>query len=190
MQRAIMEGDPVTGVTLMQMDEGLDTGGMLAVDKISLSSTTTLQSLHDDLCLLSSKLLIKKLPLILQGELAAVTQPSEGVTLAPKIAKAESKIDWRQTALFIDRQIRAMTPIPGAYTTFNGKRIKLFASQLSREKAFGTPGTVVTAGETLVIATGTGTVEIREVQLEGKPRVTVPAFLRGHKVSQGSMFGL
>ena len=179
-QRAIMEGDNDTGVCIMKMDEGLDTGPILLSNKIQINEKDTAKILSERLSLAGSKLIIKVL-----GSLSSYepqTQPTAGVTYANKIQKSEAKIDWSLSAKAIDRKIRALSPFPGAWTEVNGERIKLLASKVIDKES--EPGVVLEKG--FSIACGQKAVEITEAQRPGKSAQKSDDFLRGFRLPQGT----
>lgn len=169
--RAIMAGDAETGVAIMQMQAGLDTGPVLAEARTPIGPEDTTADLHDRLAEMGAALVgdvLDRLPL------PAVPQPSEGVTYAQKIDKAEARIDWALPAPQVDRQIRGLSPFPGAWCMLGGERIKLLRSRLAA--GAGAPGTVL---QGFTIACGTGAVEVLEAQREGKRPMPAAEVLRG-----------
>ena len=169
--RAIMAGDAETGVAIMQMQAGLDTGPVLAEARTPIGPEDTTADLHDRLAEMGAALIgdiLDRLPL------PAVPQPSEGVTYAQKIDKAEARIDWALPAPQVDRQIRGLSPFPGAWCMLGGERIKLLRSRLAA--GAGAPGTVL---QGFTIACGTGAVEVLEAQREGKRPMPAAEVLRG-----------
>lgn len=176
-QRAIMAGDAETGVTIMQMERGLDTGPMLAVESLPITRQTT-GELTGELAGLGARMMVgvlAKLP-----GLAATVQPGEGILYAHKIDKAEARIDWAQPAIAIDRLVRAMQPSPGAWFESGGARVKLIAAEPS--EGSGAPGCFL--GEDQV-ATGDGALRLLTVQPEGKARMPAADWLRGRRLSAG-----
>ena len=181
-QRAIMAGDAETGVCIMQMEAGLDTGPVLLRRAIPIGAEETAGELHDRLSRLGAKAITEALDRL--GSLKPDPQPDAGVTYAQKIDKAEARLDWTQDAPHIDRQIRGLSPFPGAWTMIGGKRVKILRSRPA--KGSGAPGTVLSG---LTIACGSGAVDLTEVQPEGKPRMTAEAFLRGARIAPGAVIG-
>ena len=170
--RAIMAGDAETGVCIMQMEAGLDTGPVLMCAPTSIGAEETTADLHDRLSRLGARLILQAL-----ANLASLTpdpQPTEGISYATKIAKAEARIDWTRPAVEIDRQIRALSPFPGAWCEAAGERLKLLRSRLTQGQ--GTPGQILHG---LTVACGTGAVEITEAQREGKRPAPAQDLLRG-----------
>ena len=180
--RAIMAGDAETGVCIMQMEAGLDTGPVLLRKAVAIGAEETTQDLHDRLSSLGAAAIVEALATL--PELAAQVQPEAGVTYAHKIDKAEARVDWSRPSDEIDRQIRGLSPFPGAWTMIGGKRVKILRSRPAR--GAGKPGQVLSG---LTVACGTDAVEITEVQPEGKPRMTAEAFLRGARIAPGVVLG-
>ena len=171
-QRAIMAGDPETGVAIMQMEAGLDTGPVLLSEAMPIEATDTTQSLHDRLSTLGARLIGQALDQL--SNLTAEPQPETGVTYATKIDKAEARVDWTKSATEIDRLIRGLSPFPGAWTEIDGARIKLLNSTVAVGQ--GEPGTHL---GNFKIACGTGAVQIIEAQRPGKRPTSATEFLRG-----------
>lgn len=169
--RAIMAGDHETGVCIMQMEAGLDTGPVLMRESLMIGPEETTSDLHDRLSALGARLILQTLD---QLPLAAVPQPAEGVTYAAKIDKAEARVDFTRPAVEVDRLIRGLSPFPGAWTEVNGERVKLLRSRIAA--GTGTPGQVLGG---FTIACGTGAVEITEAQREGKRPMPAADVLKG-----------
>lgn len=170
-QRAILAGDPETGVTIMQMEAGLDTGPMIAAARTPIGAEDTAQDLHDRLSGLGADLVLS----VLEDLPATATpQPEDGVTYAQKIDKAEARIDWTQPAATIDRQIRALSPFPGAWCDISGERVKLLRSRVSVGQ--GVPGEVLSGFR---VACGSGAVEILQAQRAGRKPMAAEELLRG-----------
>jgi methionyl-tRNA formyltransferase len=189
MQRAIMAQDSETGMCLMQMDEGLDTGAVLADVRTPLNKDETLASLHDRLSALGASLLTSNLSQLLEGSLPATPQPDLGITYASKIKPEEAVIAWSRPALEVSALIRGISPFPGAYTFWKGLRLKVFMARaevgLIPPEA-SAPGTIMNVSDAgLVVSCGAGSVLITELQLEGKRRMDVPTFLRGIQITPG-----
>ena len=181
-QRAIMAGDAETGVCIMQMEAGLDTGPVLLRRAITLEDGETAGELHDRLSALGAEAITETLARL--GTLVPEPQPEAGVTYAAKIDKSEARLDWTRPASHVDRQIRGLSPFPGAWTMISGKRVKLLRSRAGTGD--GPPGSVL---EGLTIACGQGAVEITELQPEGRPRMNAEAFLRGARIAPGTLLG-
>ena len=190
--RAIEAGDDQTGVTIMQMDAGLDTGDMLLTQSLSILPTDTTGVLHDRLAELGGQLMAKALEQAAVGALQPVPQPPEGITYAHKIDKAEAAIDWTQPAQTIVRRVRAFNPFPGASTTLNGEVIKIWAAGLAE----GAPPPTTTCGQIVALAlTGISVAAINsivivtELQRPGGKRLPVAEFLRGNPLHVGQDLG-
>lgn len=169
--RAIMAGDRETGVCIMQMEAGLDTGPVLLCESLVIGPEETTMELHDRLSALGARLIVQALAKL---PLPAAPQPAEGVTYAAKIEKAEARIDWSRPAVEVDRLIRGLSPFPGAWTLVKGERVKLLRSRLADGQ--GAPGQVL-AGFT--VACGTGAVDVLEAQREGKRPMSAAEVLHG-----------
>ncbi|WP_270731961.1 methionyl-tRNA formyltransferase [Shimia sp. Alg240-R146] len=177
--RAIMAGDAETGVCIMQMDAGLDTGDVLLRREIAIGATETTAELHDRLSQLGSGAIADALANL--SALKPEPQPSEGVTYAEKIAKSEAKIDWTATAGEVDRKIRGLSPFPGAWTEIDGQRVKLLASRIGAGQ--GEPGTLL--DDALTVACASGSVQLLRLQRAGKGAQDAETFLRGFPLSAG-----
>lgn len=170
--RAILAGDPETGVCIMQMEAGLDTGPVLLREALPIGAEETTADLHDRLSILGARLICQALDHL--PDLTPVPQPAEGVTYAAKIDKAEAKIDWSKPAAEVDRLIRGLSPFPGAWTDIAGERVKLLRSRLAQ--GHGAPGQVLGG---FTIACGTGAVAVTEAQREGKRALPAAEVLKG-----------
>jgi methionyl-tRNA formyltransferase len=168
-QRAIRAGDQETGITIMQMDAGLDTGPMLLQLSCPIENDDSAARLHDRLAPLGAEALLRVLPPLEAGTLKPQPQPTEGVTYAHKLDKREAQIDWRQPALAIARQVRAFNPWPVATTTLNGKTVRLWQARvLATESAGAPPGRILAAGaEGVDVATGAGVLRLLQLQWPG-----------------------
>ena len=182
-QRAIMEGDDETGICIMKMDEGLDTGPVLSSRKIQITENDTAKILSERLSLLGSNLIVEVLDKL--SDYKVQNQSTVGITYASKIHKSEAKIDWSLPAQTIDRKIRALSPFPGAWTEIIGERVKLLNSKVIDEE--NEPGMVLDAG--FSIACGQKAVEITEAQRPGKSAQKPDVFLRGFRLQRGSKLG-
>lgn len=188
--RAIEAGDAQTGVTIMQMDAGLDTGDMLLVERLPIEAADTTGSLHDRLALLGGRMIVEALEIAACGGLKPVQQPADGVTYAHKIEKVEAALDWTLPAAVLDRRVRAFNPFPGAGAVLGGEAVKVWAA---RPEAGGAdsaaPGRVLAAGpEGIRVATGDGVLVLTELQRAGGKRLPVADFLRGFAVAPGQVF--
>ncbi|WP_149588974.1 methionyl-tRNA formyltransferase [Tabrizicola flagellatus] len=171
-QRAIMAGDRETGVCIMHMEAGLDTGPVLLREAIPIGAEETTAELHDRLSALGARLIVQALDRL--PDLAPEPQPEAGVTYAAKIDKAEARVDWTRPAVEVDRLIRGLSPFPGAWVEINGERVKLLRSRLA--PGGGVPGQVLGG---FTVACGDGAVEITEAQREGKRPMPAAEVLRG-----------
>ena len=189
-QWAVIDGEKESGVTTMQMDAGLDTGAILEQEKILLAEDETGGSLFEKLSLLGSRLILSTLKKLEEGSLTPTPQPQEGSSYAGRLNKELGDIDWRKDAVSIERLIRGLNPWPSAYTRWNGKTLKLWAAKALDENVEGAaPGQVVRCGrDGLGVQTGGGILSVKELQLEGKKRMDVEAFLRGCPISFGDVF--
>ncbi len=184
--RAIQAGDAETGITIMQMDAGLDTGPMLLSRAEAIHADDTTGSLHDRLALLGAEMIVEALR-ALPGGLTATPQPADGVTYAAKIGKAEASIDWNRPAVELERAIRAFNPFPGAVATLQQTPVKLWRARAI--DAAGTPGEVLLAeGAGVIVACGEGALCITELQKPGGKRLPAADFLRGMPIAAGSRF--
>ncbi len=191
-QWAIAQGEQETGVTIMCISERMDAGDILLQKRIPIEKDDTGGSLHDKLANLGAEALLEALVLLKQGRLVARPQNEADATYAPMIKKEDGCIDWRQSAAVIERRIRAFTPWPSAYTTFHGKLLKIYKAQpeLQAAQKAVSPGTVTEVSPVhLLVATGEGQLSLVEVQLEGRRRMRIEEFLRGHAVQPGVLFG-
>ena len=184
-QRAIMAGDRVTGVQVMRMEEGLDTGPVLATAETPIDADDNTSTLHDRLAGLGAGLLIDTLEKLERGEARETPQSEEGVTYAHKITPAEARIDWTRPAREVDCMIRGLAPHPGAWFERDGARIKVLHSRLGLGD--GAPGEAL--DDALLIACGSGAVRLMSVQREGRAPLAAEAYLRGAPVSAGSRLG-
>ena len=184
--RAIQAGDPETGITIMQMDAGLDTGPMLLSRAETIHADDTTGSLHDRLAQLGAGMIVEALRALPDG-LTATPQPADGVTYAAKIGKAEANVDWSRPAAEIERAIRAFNPFPGAIATLQQTPVKLWRARAI--DASGTPGEVLLAeGAGVIVACGEGALCITELQKPGGKRLPAADFLRGMPIAAGSRF--
>jgi methionyl-tRNA formyltransferase len=186
--RAIEAGDARTGITIMQMDAGLDTGDMLLVEGLDIAPGDTTGRLHDKLAALGGRLIVEALELAACGGLRRTPQPEAGVTYAHKIEKAEAAVDWSLPADVIERRIRAFDPFPGANTRVGDEVVKLWAAEVVSGQ--GEPGTVlVVTDEHIVVACGQEALQITELQRPGGKRLGARQFLQGQPVRAGQHLG-
>lgn len=194
-QHAILAGDAETGISLMQMDEGLDTGPVFVQQSIAIQSTDTAATLHDRLAELGAAMLGLYLDDILAGRLVATPQQDELATYAPLIKKEDGRIEWKKTAIELERHVRAMTPWPSAFTTWQGQQLKILEAQtVDVHDSAGQPGQVEAYqsgayGETAVVLTRHGGLLLQQIQLAGKRAMPISDFLRGHPDFIGSTLG-
>ncbi len=189
--RAIEAGDTETGVTIMQMDAGLDTGDMLLVERLPIADTDTTATLHDQLAALGARLMVEALELAACGGLTPLRQPDAGVTYAHKIEKAEAQIDWQQNAATLARRVRAFDPFPGVQALWVGEPLKIWGAQALPDGPAGAlPGTVLAVDDTGVrVQTGSGSLLLTELQRAGSKRLSAREFLRGHPIAVGERLG-
>ena len=184
-QRAIEAGDAESGITIMVMDEGLDTGPMLLKESVPIGPETTAAALHDALAALGAKLIVRALAGLESGALLPVPKPAEGVTYARKIAKEEARLDWRAPAALLERRIRAFHPFPGTWFEVKGERIRVLAAIAGPRAREAAPGTILDAR--LAIACGEGALRPTSLQRAGKAPVAAGAFLRGFPLPEGTV---
>jgi methionyl-tRNA formyltransferase len=183
--RAIMAGDAETGVTIMKMDEGLDTGAMAMAERAPIGADITAGELHDALSRLGADLMLRALAAAERGSLTLMPQPQAGVTYAEKISKAETRIDWTRPWKQVHDHIRGLSPFPGAWFELDGVRVKALRS--TKADGSGTPGTAL--DDRLTIACGKGAVRLTLVQRAGKQPMNADEFLRGTPVKAGTQVG-
>jgi methionyl-tRNA formyltransferase len=181
-ERAILAGDHETGVTIMLVEEGLDTGPMLLGDRVPIGPATTAPELRDTLAHLGAKLLLRALDGLVTNALTPRPQPDDGVTYAKKLERDEGRIDWNKPAAALERAVRALTPQPGVFFEHAGERIKVLAAGVV--DADGTPGTVI--DNRLTIACGNGALRALRLQRAGRGSVDAAAFLRGYPLPPGT----
>jgi methionyl-tRNA formyltransferase len=187
-QHAILAGDAESGVTIMAMSEEMDAGDVLLVRRTPLAPDDTGGSLGERLAHLGAMALAEAIAGLRDGSVHPVPQPSDGITFAPRIEREHTRLEWTRPASVLARMVRAFAPEPAAFTTLAGATLKVFDAAV--HPATGTPGTVVEASARgLVVATGDQALALREVQLQGKRRMPVAAFLAGHRVVAGSCLG-
>ncbi len=187
-QRAIEAGDQETGVCIMQMDEGLDTGAVLMRDALPITPKDTSSTLHDKLAVLGGTLVVQTLAQL--PALTASPQPAEGVSYAAKILKDEALIDWHLPATVLSQRIRAFDPFPGAHTLLQGQTLKIWSAQALHDKTSATPGTVLQAdAQALCVATADGVLQMLQLQLPGGKRISAAEFVHGHPGLLGQVLG-
>jgi methionyl-tRNA formyltransferase len=190
-QRAIANGENETGVTIMKMDAGLDTGPILSVRRTSILPADNSQSLHDRLAQLGAELLVDTIPGFISGEIQPQPQPAEGATYAAKVKKEDGRVDWNLPAAVIWNRLRAFTPWPGIFTFLNTgtgpQLLKIWKAEVIQQD--GPPGNLLSADRTgLVVACGAGALRILELQRESGRRLTAEQFLAGHPLKPGASF--
>jgi methionyl-tRNA formyltransferase len=187
-QRAIEAGDPETGISLMQMDKGLDTGAILALHPLRIDTSDTAGSLHDRLAGVGAEAIVALMPALAAGTARSVPQDNAAATYAAKIDKEDARLDWRRPARVLERQIRAFDPFPGAATSLAGEPLKIWGARL--DAGAGSPGEVLSvSGTALRVACGEGALAITALQRAGGKRLPVAAFLAGHPLSPGQRLG-
>ncbi len=188
-QRAIAAGDAETGVTIMQMEAGLDTGPMLLTRAVSIDARETGASLHDRLASLGAQALLDALDAIVQGTATPRAQPADGVTYAAKIRKEEAAIDWSRSAAEIDRQIRAFDPWPVAQTRWNGQQLRVWQATPIDSSAAPDPGKVLgTSAAGVDVGTGNGVLRLTRVQSAGRKAMSAAEFVKAHRLD-GAVLG-
>jgi methionyl-tRNA formyltransferase len=189
-QWAIVNGERRTGVTIMKMDEGMDTGDILLTQQVEITDTDTAQSLHDRLAQVGAGLVINALDGVERGTIRPAPQDNSMASYAPPLKKEDGLIDWSRAARVIYNRIRGFDPWPGAFTYLRGSRLKVFSGEVVEEEVRDTPGKVVQSGpEGVRVSTGTGFLVIEEVQLEGRKRMPVREFLIGNEIPPGTQLG-
>jgi methionyl-tRNA formyltransferase len=187
-QRALLAGDAKTGISIMQMEAGLDTGPVLAQREVPIAPGDDAQSLHDKLAVLGAQMIVATLRDLAQGRAHAVPQPQEGVSYAHKIGREDTVIDWRASAAQIERAVRALRPAPGASTSYRGAALKLWRADVVAAR--GAPGRVLEAsGAGIVVACGEGALRVSELQRAGARRLGAAEFLRGVALEPGAQLG-
>ena len=186
-QRAIEAGDAETGVCIMQMDIGLDTGGVVSEHRYAIQPTDTANEVYDALMSLGAAAIVADLQqLKTEGRLKSVKQPEEGVTYAQKLSKEEARIDWNESAAVIERKIRAFNPVPAAWVEYQGKPMKIWRAEAVAQQ--GRAGEVLScSADGLVVACGENALMITELQPSGSKRMPIAAFAAGHKIEVGTV---
>ena len=189
MQRAIIDGRSVTGITTMYMDVGLDTGDMLLREELPIDDSDNFETIHDKLGALGASLIVRTLDALEKGECPRIPQEESGATYAAKITKEDCLIDFSQSARAVHNQIRGLSPIPLTFThTPDGKLLKVTRAQIREEETvLGEPGLVLSTDDGITIACGRGALTILGVLPEGKPRMSASDFVRGRKIGVGDL---
>ena len=183
--RAIEAGDDQTGVAIMQMDKGLDTGDVWSEASVAITPETTMIELHDTLKSIGAKLLLETIPTVIAGDKKPQKQLEEGITYAEKISKEEAKVNWQEDHVTIMRKIHAFNPFPGAFTSIDGELLKLFRVAKTTTKSVATAGTLRVEGDNIYVVAGDGfELEILELQAAGKRRMESALFIKGHEINQ------
>lgn len=177
-QAAIAAGDCETGITVMYMDEGLDTGDILLQRRVEILPNDTGGALHDRLAQIAPETLLESLRLLAAGNAPRISQENARATYAAKLKREHGLIDWSESAEVIERKIRAYNPWPGAFMKVDGQNLKIFSASVVDSN--GQPGEILRSDKELIVATGKGALSLAEVQLEGKRRMSAGEFLRGH----------
>ncbi|NMJ40538.1 methionyl-tRNA formyltransferase [Roseomonas sp. JC162] len=178
---AILAGDAESGITIMRMEEGLDTGPMLLKDAVPIGPDTTVQALHDRLAEIGARLILQALA----EDPAPVPQPEDGVTYAPKLTKEDGRLDWSQDAAALERRVRALNPWPGTFFTLGGEQIRVLAAQVAAGD--GAPGAAL--DDAALIGCGTGALRLTRLQRPGRAAMDAEAFLRGFALPRGTVLG-
>jgi len=187
-QAALLAGDAITGVTIMKLDEGLDTGPLIAKREVPILPGETAGELETRLAEIGGQLLLDVLPDYIAGLLRPQPQPQEGVTLAPRISIEAAGMDWTCSAVTLERHVRAFAPIPGAFTTWNGARLKILRGEaVAYDGGTTRPGTVFLQRKLPVVVTGDGALVLLQVQMAGKRPMNGDAFVRGRKNLLGAV---
>ena len=190
--RAIEAGDVETGITIMQMDAGLDTGAMLLVEALAIAPDDTTARLHDKLAALGGRLIVDALERAGRGELVATPQPADGISYAHKIDKAEAAIDWSDSAVVIARRIRAFDPFPGASGVLGGEVVKIWRAEVGNGQGMpGQAGEIVEVSDAAItVACGKASLRLTELQRPGGKRLPTRAFLQGMPLQRGMRFAM
>ena len=189
MQRCLMAGETLTGVTTMFMDAGLDTGDILLREEVKIDADLTLETLHDALSELGAELLVKTIAALTEGTLTRTKQDDAASCYAAMLTKETGKLDWKKSAVELHNLVRAMDSWPGAYTQLEGKTFKIWRTRVLDNEPIRQPGEVIRRTEHgLAVAAGIGAIEILELQAPGKKRMPAVDYLRGHAIPEHSLF--
>lgn len=188
LQWVVLNGEKETGITTMMMDVGMDTGDMLEKTVVPMDRKETYGSIHDKLSVLGGELIVSTLAKIEDGTIISTPQKDEEATYTKKIVKSMGEIDWTMEAEVIERYIRGLNPWPSAYTSWNGKTLKIWDSDVIAEEYPGVCGEVVLMDKnSVLVKTGKGTLSLTSLQLEGKKRMDTDVFLRGYQIEKGTV---
>jgi methionyl-tRNA formyltransferase len=185
-QRALLAGDPETGISIMQMDAGLDTGPVLSQHPLAIAADDDAGSLHDKLAALGAEAIVATLAEVEASRARAIPQPASGATYARKIDKRETRLDWSRPALELERAVRAFRPAPGAFALLDGEPVKIWRARVV--DGSGEPGAVLAFQENIVIACGERALAVSELQRAGGRRQPAAEYLRGHPLAPGARF--
>jgi methionyl-tRNA formyltransferase len=184
----IINGEEMTGVTIMQMDEGMDSGDILLVREVNIGDEDDAQIILEKLSHLGGEMLVETLVLLKEGELYPVKQDESEVTYAPMLQKSDGEIKWGKSAQDIRNLIRGLTPWPGTFTKLGGKTLKIYKANIYEGQ--GRPGEIIESNKnSMIVATGDGALEILELQIEGGKRLDIKSFLAGHQIEKGTILG-
>ncbi len=184
-ERALLAGDAETGVSIMRMDEGLDTGLVLLTERLTIPARMGAAALYDELAALGARLIVAALAAAAEGKLIAKPQPPDGVTYARKLRREEGALDWRRPAIELERAVRAFEIFPGTHFTHDGERIRVLAAEIAAGSSGAPPGTVL--DETLRIACGDGALRPTRLQRAGRAALRTEEFLRGYPIARGTV---
>lgn len=187
-QAALLNGDSETGISIMKIDGGLDTGDVLAQRAIAIDPDETFGQLESRLAHLGAELLVGTIYGYLRGDVKPIPQGDERVSLAPRIPKLQTRIDWRRPAVAIHNQVRALNPRPGAIARFRGQQLKIWGTRLTGKASSTSPGQVVEVGSTIRVSSGEGDLAVLELQLPGRPRCRALDFSNGRRLQPGEIF--
>ena len=187
-QRALLAGDAKSGISIMQMDAGLDTGPVLMREEVAIAADDDAGTLHDRLAQLGARLIVRALSELAAGRLQAAPQDDRLATYAAKIEKRETVLDWTRPAVELERAVRAFRPSPGAQASLNGERLKLWRARVA--EGAGPPGSVLGAGDSIVVACGAGSLAVTELQRPGRNRMSARQFVLGRPLGHGARFDL
>ena len=185
-QRALLAGDAETGISIMRMDEGLDTGPVFTRRRLAIATDDDYGTLHDRLALLGAEVLTEALTEIAAGRARSTPQPQAGVTYAPKVQKSETRLDWQRPAVELERAVRAFRPAPGALAHLAGDPLKVWRSRIVA--GTGAPGTLLRSDNSVHVACGSGALALEELQPAGGRRMSGAEFLRGRRLATGTRF--
>jgi methionyl-tRNA formyltransferase len=187
---AILAGDDVTGVSIMAMTEEMDAGDVLLRRETPIAADDTAGTLGARLARLGAEAIVEAIATLKAGTARATPQPAVGVTFAPRIERAQCRMDWQRPAVELERQVRALAPEPSAFTTLGGRLLKVHRAAVDTGRPSGSPGQVVAAGaDGIIVAAGAGALRLLEVQLEGRRRLPAAAFVSGHRLEAGTCLG-